>query len=126
MAAAPHAVVQNRPLNCGAACLLCAARELRSSPLGSLQLPDGSKLSVLVAQGRDFAGSNEPWMDAIYEISGAGKNGYSLPSGIVRAAELLGMTATVLKDTTTTVQALQLLFPGEQGAAWATPSSSIT
>ena len=107
-------VGQTTTLNCGAACLLCAAIELNRNPiLGNA--PVGSKIEALGQAGVPFGISNA-WLDAIYDISGAGQAGYSLPSGIIAAARLLGMTPTVIMANTNTVNFLQRQYPHEIAA----------
>jgi hypothetical protein len=104
-------VGQTSALNCGAACLLCAALELNSVPaVGNMAV--NKPLYQLISAGIPLAASNA-WLLAIYDISGAGQAGYSLPSGIIEAAGYLGMTATVLMAQTQTVNFLQKAYPHE-------------
>jgi hypothetical protein len=112
----PNFVVgQTSALSCGAACLLCAALELQTVPVVPAGAPAGSALALLIASGTPLAVSNA-WLTAIYNISGAGAAGYSLPSGIIDAARYLGLTATVIMAQTKTMNFLQKQYPHEIAA----------
>ena len=108
----PNFVVgQTSALSCGAACLLCTALELQSTPT-VVGLPATTPLALLIASGVPLSVSNA-WLAAIYQVSGAGAAGYSLPSGIITAAQYLGLRATVIMAQTKTMSYLQSKYPHE-------------
>lgn len=108
----PHFVVgQISQLSCGAACLLCAALELNAVPAAG-DLDHGTQLYGLINGGTALA-ANDQWLQAIYDISGEGQQGLSMPSGVVKAAGYLGLTGTVIKAKTWTVSLLQKVYPHE-------------
>lgn len=68
-------VGQTSSLSCGAACLLCAALELKSVPAVGNMKP-GKKLYILIKSGTPL--ENTPaWQAAIYEITAGGGAEYS-------------------------------------------------
>ncbi len=104
-------VGQTSSLSCGAACLLCAALELKSVPTVGDMKPD-KKLHILISSGTPF--ENTPnWQAAIYEITAGGTAEYSLPSAVIQAAGYLGMKAKVITAQTKTVDFLQWKYPHE-------------
>jgi hypothetical protein len=75
-------------LSCGAACLLVAAKEL-----GVTHLP-GHSPDAKFMSGQELALDNA-CERAIYDVTAGGKETYSLPDGIAKAARLLGLDVTV-------------------------------
>jgi hypothetical protein len=109
-----YIVGQTSALSCGAACLLCTALELQSTPTVA-GLAATTPLALLISSGAALAASNA-WLAAIYDISGAAAAGYSLPSGIIAAAQYLGLNATVIMAQTNTMSFLQKQYPHEIAA----------
>jgi hypothetical protein len=104
-------VGQTSSLSCGAACLLCAALELKSVPAVGNMKP-GKKLYILIKSGTPL--ENTPaWQAAIYEITAGGGAEYSLPSAVIEAAGYLGMKAKMITAKTKTVDFLQWKYPHE-------------
>jgi len=106
------AIAQYTGLSCGAACLLCAAIELRATP-NTAALPATHALRILSNTGTGLPLATLAWQTAIYDISGAGRAGYSLPSGVVAAATHLGMTGRVIIAQTDTADLLKAVYPHE-------------
>lgn len=98
----PTIVGQTSAMNCGAACLLCAAIELNATPD-----------PALANKVRRPLGVDQFWLKAIYNISGGGGDGYSMPSGVVTAARQLGMGAQVIAANTKSVKMLEQKYPHE-------------
>lgn len=68
---------QTHPNSCGAAALMCAAKELGVDDFNG---------NALVSKAAE---------DAIYQVTAHKTGGYSYPSGIARGAKQLGLTAEV-------------------------------
>jgi hypothetical protein len=81
---------------------LCAAIELNAHPDPAL----AAKVN------RPF-GVDQFWLKAIYNISGGGGDGYSMPSGVIAAARQLGMNAQVIAAATKSVSLLEQHYPHE-------------
>ncbi len=78
-------IKQYSGLSCGAACLLVAAKELGVTQVPpAFALPPSPQLELTTA-----------WERVIYEITAEGKQDYSMPDGIARAAKLLGLDVSV-------------------------------
>lgn len=109
-------ITQYTGLSCGAACLLAAALELDSDP-DNTGLPPTGKLSILISNRAKPSTAQAPWLiewqRGIYQVSGAGQAGYSLPSGVVEAARYMGMTGTVVLAKTFTAGVLKWQYPHE-------------
>ena len=101
-------VQQIYELSCGAACLLCAAIELDSTPVAG----GDSKWDFFVNEGHSLDGPRVQWQQLIYGLCKA-PGGYSMPSGVVQTAQLLGMNASVLLAGTNTTGALKWEYPEE-------------
>lgn len=102
-----HVKQQVTGLSCGAACLLVAAREL-----GVTQYPN-----------TDFgtpANTDLTWGDnderRIYQITADGKDAYSMPQGIAKAALSLGMDVEVSMSGCVVPKALEWKYPNVREA----------
>ena len=93
---------QSQVYSCGAATLLCAAKELGISqiPAGPLWT-DGCALEV-----------NDACEAKLYKVTSPASH-YSMPSGIVRCARGLGLKAKTLAYNTWTVWGLKKAYKAE-------------
>jgi hypothetical protein len=101
-------VKQLYDLSCGAACLLCAGIELNATPLAG----GGDKWDFFVREGTGLDDARGQWQQLIYANCKA-NSGYSMPSGVLQTANLLGMNASVILSGTNTAGALKWKYPEE-------------
>ncbi|MES2824670.1 MAG: hypothetical protein V4732_13780 [Pseudomonadota bacterium] len=109
------AKIQAHDNSCGAASLLCAALELEielipQDPHYSLWIDETPLLNDDECETRIYqVTSDNPWGDD----ADANGWGYSLPSGIVRCATMLGLNARVIVYSTWSVRLLRWQYPLE-------------
>ncbi|HEX8613838.1 MAG TPA: hypothetical protein VF800_21390 [Telluria sp.] len=100
--------------SCGAAALLCAAYELELDHIpqnGDYSLWEHDSIPLALTTACE---------DRLYQVTSDNPSdenpaswGYSMPSGIVKCARMLGLAARVIAEPTWTVRALKFQYPEE-------------